>query len=111
MYNECSSDEEHTAIDPNNEQLDTLTLQVGLEHSAYLEYKVSESEIKKVVSAVEETLTKNRNHKKAEFQVLVWWKLFGAHLFPRIARVVDQHCVYWHQVQNQRTVSLMQATH
>ena len=95
MYDECSTDKEHTAIDPNNEQLDTLTLRVGLEHSAYLDYKVSESEIKKVVSAVEETLPKNRNHKKAEFQVLVWWELFGAYLFPRIARVARSTLCVW----------------
>ncbi len=78
-------------------------------HAAYLDYKFSETEMKKVVSAVEETLPKSRKH-TADFQVLMWWKLFGTYLFPMIARVPCPYCVHWRRVQNQRTTSLMQAT-
>jgi hypothetical protein len=88
MYDACSSDEEETKdeLNDNHGQLDVLAIRVGVEHAAYLAYKISESEMKKVLSAVAVSLPKNSNH-KAEFQVLTWWKLFGTHLFPMIARV------------------------
>jgi hypothetical protein len=87
MYDACSSDEEETVDNLNNgEQLDILAIRVGLEHAAYLDYKVSETEVEKVRSAVAESLPKNSKH-RAEFQVLMWWKLFGTYLFPMIARV------------------------
>ena len=88
MYDACSSDEEETIdeLNDNHGQLDILAIRVGVEHAAYLAYKISESEMKKVLSAVAVSLPKNSNH-KAEFQILAWWKLFGAHLFPMIARV------------------------
>jgi hypothetical protein len=110
MFDKCSN-KEHTAIDPNNEQLDTLKLRVGLEHSAYLDYKVSESEIKKVVSAVEETLLNNRNHKRQNSRCSCGGNCLGFIYSQGLLVLPGQHCVYWHQVHNQRTISLMQATH
>ena len=73
MYDACSIDKEETIDNlDNNGQLDILTIWVGREHAAYLDYKFTETEIKKVVSAVEETLPKSRKH-TADFQVLMWW--------------------------------------
>ena len=88
MYDACSSDEEEAKdeMNDNHGQLDILAIRVGVEHAAYLAYKISESEMKTVLSAVAVSLPKNSKH-KAEFQVLMWWKLFGTHLFPMIARV------------------------
>jgi hAT family C-terminal dimerisation region len=91
MYDACSSDEDgvhdDTAQSPGGGgQLANLSVRVNLEHAAFLDYKVPETEIKAVVSAVKDTSPKNSRH-KAEFQVLMWWKLFGTHLFPMIARV------------------------
>ena len=53
-----------------------------------MDYKVSETEMKKVVSAVKETLPKSRKH-TADFQVLMWWQLYGTYLFPLIARIAQ----------------------
>ena len=94
IYDACISNEEK-AIDnlDNNGQLDILTIRIGREHAAYLDYTVSETEMKKVVSAVKKKLPKSRKH-TADFQVLMWWKLFGTYLIPMIARVArSTRCV------------------
>ena len=62
-----------------------LTVQVEI-NAAYLEYKVSATEMTEVVTAIKKQLPQSKNN-KAGFQVLMWWKMQGASLFPIVARV------------------------
>lgn len=89
MYDAWSSDEEERdEVNNNNprEQLEILAERVQKEHEAYFKYKISDMEMKNVKSAV--AASQPRNSKGNEhFEILVWWKIIGTHLFPMISRV------------------------
>ena len=110
MYDACSSDEDEVCDDTDlnmggGGQLANLSVRVHLEHTAFLDYKVPKTEIKAVASAVAETLPKNRKD-KAEFRVLMWWKLFGTHLFPMIVRVAcSTLCVSASSAKSENNIS------
>jgi hypothetical protein len=98
MYDACSSDEDgvlHNDTAQNTGgggKLANLSVRVNLEHAAFLDNKVRETEIKTVVSAVKGAFPKNGRH-QAKFLVLMWWKLLcGSHLLPMIMLPVHQPC-------------------